>query len=181
MPTTYCVHCGTPLVTRPSTSGGPDRLTCPACGRTAYETPHIVVGTIPMHDDRVVLVRRANEPGRGRWTYPGGHLEMGETLEEGALRETREETGLAVTLTGVLGVYPRPGGRIVTVIFQAAVDREEGPPDGEVLEVRAFAADQLPWDEIAFWTAMYALEDWLYARERGAVLPRPGRIGPVAT
>src|SRR5215207_9143614 len=109
MPTTYCVHCATLLVARPSTSGGPDRLTCPACSRTAYETPHIVVGTIPLQDDRVVLVRRANEPGRGRWTYPGGHLEMGETLEEGALRETREETGFAVTLTGVLGVYSRPG------------------------------------------------------------------------
>jgi 8-oxo-dGTP diphosphatase len=67
------------------------------------------VATLPVIGERVVLIRRATDPGRGLWSYPGGYLEMGETLEEGAVRETREETGLTVRITGLLGVYSARG------------------------------------------------------------------------
>jgi ADP-ribose pyrophosphatase YjhB (NUDIX family) len=174
----YCASCGTALVTRESRSSSVLRRSCPACRTTAYDTPHIVVATLPVIDDRVLLVRRATEPGRGLWAYPGGYLEMGETLEEGALRETLEETGLAVEITGLLGVYSRPSGRNVTVVFEARAERAEEHSNVEVLEVRTFSAAEIPWDAIAFWTATFALEDWVFARERRQALPRAWRIGP---
>ena len=125
----------------------------------------------------MILVRRATEPGIGLWSYPGGYLENGETLEEAALRETNEETGLDVRITGLLGVYSRPGGRTVTIVFEAAAEDIAWNAGPEVTEIRAFQRDQIPWDELAFWTARYALEDWVYVHERGLTLPRAWRVG----
>jgi ADP-ribose pyrophosphatase YjhB (NUDIX family) len=145
-----------------------------------YDTPYVVVATLPVARERVVLVRRATEPGRGLWSYPGGYLEMGETLEEGAVRETREEIGLDVDITGLLGVYSRPGGRSITVVFQAEARREDWDGGPEVLEVDSFRAAEIPWRELAFWTAQYALEDWVRTREHNLALPRAWRVGPAA-
>ncbi|HLQ22359.1 MAG TPA: NUDIX domain-containing protein [Gemmatimonadales bacterium] len=178
MALSYCASCGSRLTTRPSRSGDAVRQHCPTCEISVYETPYVVVATLPVIAERVVLVRRATEPGRGRWAYPGGYLEMGETLEEGAVRETREETGLDVQITGLLGVYSRPAGRTITVVFEAAAESERWQSGPEAMEVGAFAAAEIPWPDLAFWTATYALEDWVHARERGLVLPRAWRIGP---
>jgi len=174
----FCTHCGTGLVTRASRSGEVLRQTCPACQTTVYETPYIVSATVPVTDGGVILVRRGTDPGRGLWSYPGGYLEGGETIEQAAIRETLEETGLEVQITGLLGVYSRPGGRTVTVIFEAAAGCGAWRSGPEVTEVRVFSVDEIPWEELAFWTATYALEDWVYARERGLVLPRAWRVGP---
>jgi ADP-ribose pyrophosphatase YjhB (NUDIX family) len=145
---------------------------------TVYDTPYVIVATLPVVDERVVLVRRATKPGRGLWSYPGGYLEMGETLEEGAIRETREETGLDVKIMGLLGVYSRPGGRSVAIMFEGKAEGEDWRAGPEVMEVGAFSAASIPWNELAFWTATYALEDWVRNREHNLVLPRAWRIGP---
>jgi len=173
----FCTKCGIQLVARTSSSGDTTRWSCPECRTTVYETPSIVTATLPVFKDQVILVRRATEPGVGLWAYPGGYLENGETLEEAALRETNEETGLEVTITGLLGVYSRPGGRTVTVVFEAAAEDTAWNAGPEVTEIRAFATDQIPWEQLAFWTATYALEDWVYAQERGLTLPRAWRVG----
>ncbi len=174
----FCVRCGTALMLRPSRSSAAVRRTCPACQVTVYDAPSLVVATLPVIAQRVILIRRAIDPGRGKWAYPGGYLEAGETLEAGAIRETREETGLEVRLDGLLGVYSRPGGRSITIVFQAAADRDDWTPGAEATQVGAFAPDQIPWHELAFWTATYALEDWLHAREEQLILPRAWRVGP---
>ncbi len=174
----YCATCGTGLVPRPSRSGDGVRQACPACRTTAYETPAIVVATLPSLRDRVVLIRRATEPGRGLWAFPGGYLEAGEVLEAGAVRETREETGLDVEITGLLGVYSRPAGRNVTVVFAARAADARWQTGDEAAAIRAFGASEIPWDALAFWTATYALQDWVQARERGLLLPRAWRVGP---
>jgi ADP-ribose pyrophosphatase YjhB (NUDIX family) len=172
------MNCGKELVTRPSRSGQAVRQTCPLCETTFYDTPYIIAATLPVLDERVILVRRATDPGIGLWSYAGGYLEEGETFEDAALRETREETGLEVKLTGLVGVYSRPGGRTVTIVFEAAAVGNNWQCGPEVREISAFSADEIPWRELAFWTATYTLEDWVYARERGLVLPRVGRVGP---
>lgn len=178
MSSRFCAQCGAGLVARASRSSGVVRQGCAICQTTVYDSPYIVVASLPVVGERVVLVRRATEPGLGLWSYPGGYLEMGETLEEGAVRETREETGLQVEITGLLGVYSRPSGRSVTVMFEAATHSEDWQGGEEVLEVKAFGISDIPWGELAFWTATYALEDWVYKRERALTLPRPWRIGP---
>jgi ADP-ribose pyrophosphatase YjhB (NUDIX family) len=161
-----------------SRSGDVPRQSCPACQTTHYETPFIVAASLPVVDGQVVLVRRGTNPGKGLWSYPGGYLENGETLEEAAARETFEETGLEVEITGLLGVYSRSGGRSVTVVFESSAKTRCWNGGPEVTEVGAFPPDGIPWEELAFWTAAYALQDWVDARRRGMVLPRAWRIGP---
>ena len=178
MSATFCTSCGGKLVERGSRTSETLRQSCLACGITVYDTPYVVVATLPVIRERVVLVRRATNPGSGLWSYPGGYLETNETLEAGAIRETREETGLEVEINGLLGVYSRPGGRTVTIVFEATAEHEDWKDSSEVMEVKSFPMPGIPWNELAFWTARYALEDWVYARERQLALPRAWRVGP---
>ena len=69
------------------------------------------------------------------------------------------------------------GGRSVTIVFEAAAEDRSWTAGPEVTEVCAFSPDQIPWNELAFWTARYALEDWVHARERSLTLPRAWRVG----
>ena len=107
------------------------------------------------------LARRAIEPAAGRWGNPSGFLELGESVQEGARRETEEETELRVEIGRLIGVYSRPAAGIVTIAFEATVVGGRPEPAAETSEVRAFAPDEIPWDEIAFSTAESALRDWV--------------------
>jgi ADP-ribose pyrophosphatase YjhB (NUDIX family) len=120
-----------------------------------------VVGTLPTEAGRVFLARRAIDPGIGLWTYPGGFLEVGEAAQEGARRETEEETELRVAVGGLIGVYSRPEVGVVTVIYEATVVGGRPAPAAETSEVRGFGPDEIPWDELAFTTVESALRDWV--------------------
>lgn len=90
------------------------------------ETPKLMVDiVIPDERGRVVLIERASEPFRGRWALPGGFVEVGETVEEAAGREAAEETGLAIEVARLVGVYSEPWrdprGHNVSVAFLARV------------------------------------------------------------
>jgi 8-oxo-dGTP diphosphatase len=89
------------------------------------ETPKLMVDVIIPSEGRVVLIRRASEPYIGLWALPGGFVEVGETVEQAALREAAEETGLALELARLVGVYSDPErdprGHNVSVAFLARV------------------------------------------------------------
>jgi ADP-ribose pyrophosphatase YjhB (NUDIX family) len=105
-------------------------------------------------------LRRTLHEGAGRWTFPGGFVELGESVEDAARRETREEIGIDIELGGLVGVYSRPEERTVLVVFHAralGVGRETA----EASEARAFAPADLPWSELAFWSTERALRDAL--------------------
>jgi ADP-ribose pyrophosphatase YjhB (NUDIX family) len=119
------------------------------------------VGALPVRDGRVYLARRAIEPGLGRWTYPGGFLEVGESAQEGARREAEEETELRIEVGRLIGVYSRPHVGIVTVVFAADVVGGRPEPAAETTEVGGFGPDEIPWDELAFTTVESALRDWV--------------------
>jgi 8-oxo-dGTP diphosphatase len=89
------------------------------------ETPKLMVDVIIPSEERIVLIRRANDPFEGQWALPGGFVEVGETVEQAARREAAEETGLAVELAGLVGVYSDPErdprGHNVSVAFLARV------------------------------------------------------------
>src|SRR5436305_3607044 len=141
----------------------PRSVTCETCGYRALWSPDPVAATIPRDDDgRIWLLRRAHHEGAGRWTFPGGYVELGETIEDGARRETREEMEIDVELGRLVGVYSRADERVVLVVFAA---RALGIPreTDEASEVRAFAPADLPWDELAFWSTTAALRDLLAA------------------
>jgi ADP-ribose pyrophosphatase YjhB (NUDIX family) len=138
-----------------------ERLVCPECGHIDYQNPKIVVGSVVAHDGRVLLCRRAIEPRRGFWTLPAGYLELGETIEQGARREAREEAEADILLDGVLALYSVSRIGQVQVMFRA---RFAGPAriaaGPESLEVGLFAWDDIPWPEIAFPTVRWALDAW---------------------
>jgi ADP-ribose pyrophosphatase YjhB (NUDIX family) len=156
----FCPACGKPVSPQVLEAEHRPRLVCPE-GHVTWRNPRMVVGTLPVRDGLVFLARRAIEPGAGLWSYPGGFLELGEAAQEGARRETEEETQLLVEVGPLIGVYSRPHAGVVTVIYEAQVVGGEELPGVESLEVRGFAPDDIPWDELAFTTTESALRDWL--------------------
>ena len=139
----------------------PRQLACDACGYRAFYNPKPVACSIPREPDgRVWLLRRAFDPGAGLWTFPGGFVDLGESVEDAARRETREEMEIDIELGSLVGIYSRGDERTVLVVFDArALDTPRETE--EASEVRAFAPDELPWDELAFWSTEQALRDTL--------------------
>jgi ADP-ribose pyrophosphatase YjhB (NUDIX family) len=139
----------------------PRELRCESCGYRALWSPEPVAAAIPRDESgRIWLLRRAFHEGAGRWTFPGGYVELGESVEDAARRETREELEMDIELGRLVGVYSRAEERTVLVVFDAralGIGRETE----EASEVRAFAPADLPWDELAFWSTERALRDAL--------------------
>lgn len=156
----YCVQCGSSLIVKVPPGDDRDRLACPACDHITYVNPKVVVGTLPVVDGKVLLLRRGIEPRLGTWTCPGGFLEMDETAEEGACRETQEELGITVGQLRLLGVYSRPRVGIVVIAYLADLMEGEPRPTSEALEVRFFGPQEIPWEDLAFPTTVSALRDW---------------------
>ena len=175
---TYCSNCGTRLEAGVPPTEHRERMACPRCGFIAYINPRIVATTFPVTDDgRVLLLRRGIEPAIGKWAQPGGFLEIDETVTEGAIRETLEETGLLVEPGELLGLYARLEAAVVIVVFEARVVGGEARETPEALEIRAFAPAEIPWAEVAFATSFWALRDWVERRHPGTAVPAafPGR------
>jgi ADP-ribose pyrophosphatase YjhB (NUDIX family) len=153
-----------------------ERLTCAECGFIAYENPKVVVGSVVGVEGGVLLCRRAIEPRRGFWTIPAGYLEMNETVAEGAAREAWEEARARIALDGVLAVYSVARLGQVQVIFRARLAEPGFAPGPESLDVRAFAWEDIPWDDIAFPTVRWALHAW---REHPTGPLPPAYLNPV--
>ncbi len=140
-----------------------ERMVCIDCGHIDYQNPKVVVGTVVAWNDQILMCRRAIEPRLGFWTLPAGYLELGETLEEGAAREAKEEAAARIAIDGILGIFSVARIGQVQVIFRgrfaepAAPEFSAGP---ESLEVALYAWDQIPWDDIAFPTVHRALNAW---------------------
>ncbi len=138
-----------------------ERNVCRECGHIAYENPKIVVGSVVAHDGKVLLCRRAIEPRRDYWTLPAGYMELGETLEDGAIREAQEEAEADIALDGVLALFSISRIGQVQIIYRARFAAEPSFAAGpESLEVGLFAWDEIPWDRIAFPTVRWALDAW---------------------
>lgn len=166
----YCPQCGAPLVVRLIETEDRPRLICDR-GHIHYINPTLVVGVIPERGDRILLMRRAIEPRLGAWTFPGGFMEIDETVEEAAEREAMEEVGIVVDVKGIVGVYSRPGPAggdgIVSIVFWGSAPKGDPEPGREALEARWFTPGEIPWDELAYETTGWALKDWLHDyRER---------------
>ena len=157
----FCPICGGALVGRVVKRGDPMRLVCARCGFVFYQDPKLAAGVIVALDGRIVLARRAIEPALGTWVFPGGFVDRGETVEQAAAREAREEVNLAVEIGDLVGVYSYPGNEVVLVVYTAHVVGGELRAADECLEVATFAPGELPWDALAFPSTRAALEDYV--------------------
>jgi ADP-ribose pyrophosphatase YjhB (NUDIX family) len=166
----HCRVCGGPTEDRVPADDNRERAVCTRCGEIHYVNPLNVVGTVPVFGDRVLLCRRAIEPRHGFWTLPAGFMELGETVAEGALRETDEEAGAQVELEGLFTLLNVVRVGQVHLFYRARMLSEHLDPGPETLEARLFREDEVPWDELAFRTVRRTLE--LFFKDR-----RAGRFG----
>ncbi len=160
----YCPRCGAPLVVRLIDTEDRPRLMCDR-GHILYVNPKLVIGVIPERRGKILLLRRAIEPRRGFWTYPGGFMEIDETAEECAAREAHEEVGIHVRVIELVGVYskpgPSPGPGVVSIVYRGTVATGKPQAGREALEVRWFSPNDIPWDDLAYETTKWALSDWI--------------------
>ena len=157
----FCPWCGGRLTVQPPKSGEKPRPVCTGCGRVVYLDPKLAVGTIVSHEGGLVLLRRGIEPGYGKWVFPGGFVDRGETLEEAAARETLEEVGLEVSTGRLLGAYSYREYPVVVLVYDARVTGGSLVAGDEALEAKTFPASSLPWDELAFASTKQALADYV--------------------
>jgi len=126
-----------------------------------YLDPKVAVGTIiRAPDDRLVLVRRAIEPGYGLWVFPGGYVDRGEEITAAAVREAREESGLDVRIDRLVNIYSYGGRSPIIIVYAASILGGTLCADDECLEVGLFRSDQIPWDSLAFRSTTAALRDY---------------------
>jgi ADP-ribose pyrophosphatase YjhB (NUDIX family) len=161
----FCSRCGAELLFGLVDGENRQRSSCPSCGHISYVNPRLVVTALPVADDgRLILLRRGIEPGFGRWAQPGGFLEVDETVDEAAIRETLEETGLVIAPGEIVGLYTRLEAAVVVIVFEARIVGGTAVPTPEALEIGVFSADSIPWAGLAFKTTYWALVDWLERR-----------------
>lgn len=181
----YCSDCGSPRIEwRVPEGDNAPRDVCLACGAIFYRNPKIVVGCLVVSGGEVLLCRRAIEPRRGLWTLPAGFMENGETLEQGASRETLEEASARVDIDDLYTVISLPHISQVYMMFRARLAGGDFGPGPESLEVRLFREDEVPWEQLAFRTIARTLRQFFLDRRDGAfplrvsVLERRARITP---
>lgn len=158
----FCPVCGGGLEPRRLKEGDPERLVCTRCAYVFYLDPKLAVGTIIEDaEGRIVLVRRAIEPGFGKWVVPGGYVDRGERVESAAIREAREEAGLDIRLDRIVNIYSYAGRVPVIVMYAATMVGGALACDDECFEARFFAPADIPWDQLAFRSTREALREYL--------------------
>ncbi|KPP81104.1 MAG: FAD pyrophosphatase [Oceanicaulis sp. HLUCCA04] len=148
------------------------RNVCSTCGFIDYVNPKIVAGAVVFNTDgEVLMCRRAIEPRAGFWTLPAGFMEQGESVEEAAKRETREEACAEIEIEDLIGVYSVPRISQVQIFFRARLAKPGISAGPESLEVRFFALDNLPEAEFAFPSVRWAIDDYLARQGKTGVAP----------
>ena len=168
----FCPVCGSPHEPRVLKISKPEALVCTntSCGFVFYLDPKIAVGTIIRVDSgRIVLVKRAIEPGYGKWVFPGGYVDRGEEITLAAVREAREEAGLEVRLDHLINIYSYAGRAPVIIVYAATRLSGELAMDDEGLEIREFSLDEIPWEALAFRSTNEALRDYIDGRNAAHV------------
>ena len=157
----FCPRCGGELDKRIVKANEPARLVCGACSFIFYQDPKVVAGTVFTMDAGIVLLRRGVEPALGRWVFPGGYVDRGESVKDAAIRETKEESQLDVQLGPLLNVYSYPRSPNVIVVYTAEVIGGTLCPADESIEAGIFAPKDLPWHDLAFESTKDALTDYV--------------------
>ena len=138
----FCPGCGSPL--ERTETAGKIRPACADCRRVIYYDPKVAAVVVVAREGRILMVRRANQPGYGLWSVPGGYVDRGEVVERAAAREVQEETGLVVEIAGLLGLFSQAGNPVMVAAFAG---RETGGvlrAGPETLAVDFFPQDALP-------------------------------------
>lgn len=165
----FCPVCGGGLESQQLKPNEPTRLVCQKCGFVFYLDPKLAACSIVEMDGGIALIKRGINPGFGKWSMPGGHVDRGEQVETAALRETEEECGIKTDIRRLLGVYSNTGQTVVVVVYVASYVSGTLSSEDETLDVRLFRPEEIPWEELAFPSTVAALRDYLRSIERDVI------------
>ena len=175
----FCSNCGAPVALKVPPGDSLPRYVCDACSTIHYQNPRMVVGCIVEWEERILLCRRAIEPRYGLWTVPAGYMENGETLHQGAIRETLEEATARVDMGPLYAIYNIPHINQVYILFRARLLEPQVRAGAETLEVNLFAESDIPWDSLAFATVRNTLTHYFADRRAGEYKFHMGTIEPL--
>ena len=161
----YCLQCGHKTKKEIPTDDTKLRQVCPQCGYIHYENPKVICGALVIWQDKVLLCKRAIEPRYGYWTLPAGYMELGETMAQGAQRETLEEAEAVVNLEQLYCLYDVPHIGQIYSVFKGTLENGSFGAGIETLESRLFSEDEIPWDELAFPSVKSTLQHYFNDRK----------------
>jgi 8-oxo-dGTP diphosphatase len=164
----HCPVCGDEFEKKRVKDHEPPRLVCKnsECGFVFYLDPKLVACAIVEMDNRIVLLKRARSPERGKWVMPGGYVDRGEKVEDAAIRETKEECGIDIALKGLFGVYSYPGYLEVVIVYLADYVSGTLTADDETTDSRLVSIEEIPWNELAFESTKDTLEDYCELKKK---------------
>jgi ADP-ribose pyrophosphatase YjhB (NUDIX family) len=163
----FCPDCGASVSYQLPADDNRERATCSACAVVHYQNPINVVGTLPIYGDQVLLCRRAIEPRLGLWTLPAGFLELGETAQQGAMRETDEEAGAQIEIQPLYCLINVVKVGQIHFFYRARLLSDQFNPGPETLEAKLFHEHEIPWDDLAFRTVRETLQRFFEDRRLG--------------
>ncbi len=170
----YCTYCAHALKLVQLENETVKRYYCENCGSIHYTNPKMVVGCLAYWEDQVLLCKRAIEPFKGKWNIPAGYLEKGETAEEGAKRETWEEAYANVEVHSVHAIYSLTHINQIYIHFLGELQNLDYASGTESSEVALFKEEEIPWEDLAFSSSSFALEQYFKDRRRNYYEPHIG-------
>ena len=180
----YCSSCGASVSLRVPDGDNRERFVCTRCETIHYQNPKIVAGCIPEWNGKILLCRRAIEPRYGLWTLPAGFMENGETTEQAAMRETREEACARVNISALYSIFSIPHISQVYMLFRGELENGEYSAGTESLDCDLFGESDIPWDDLAFPVVRETLQRYFrdarnnngFPLQRGAIHKHPRRL-----
>ena len=164
----FCSLCGAAVRILVPAGDNRERHVCSDCETVHYNNPRIITGCLPVYQNQVLMCRRAIEPRLGFWTLPAGFLELGETVAQGAERETVEEAGAQVNLGELYCMFNLPHiGQVYMMYIAELPEPVFATNTDESLEVRLFTEEEIPWRELAFRTMWRTLHHYFEDRKTG--------------
>ena len=162
----YCSSCGSSDIEFKIPEGdNRKRYCCNNCGTIFYTNPNTVVGALCLRNEKILMAKRNIDPRKGLWTLPAGFMENAETLQDGALRETFEETGSKAEIIMPYTMFSLPHINQIHMFYLANLLDDNFGPTAESSEVKLFKNDEILCDEIAFPTVEKTLEYYIEDKE----------------
>lgn len=175
----FCSQCGDKVTFVIPEGDHRERHVCPSCDTIFYDNPRVIAGTLPVYQNKILICKRGIEPRADYWTIPGGFLENGESLSDGALRETLEESCAHVVNQQLLSIISLPSVNQIHCFYLSKMDKPDFEVTPESTEIRLVSLDEIPWQEIAFKTVEQTLRHYCKYHEQtelplleSSILPR---------
>lgn len=163
----YCMQCGHEAQHSIPEGDTRPRLVCPSCHYIHYDNPKLVCGCLLVHDNKILLCRRAIEPQYGKWTLPAGFMELGESMQDGGNRESLEEAEAVGENLQLFAILEIPHIGQIHVMYLGKLANGAYGVGTESLECALFSEHEIPWDELAFESVIRTLKYYFSDRKTG--------------